>query len=128
MCIYVPKHGIVIIEIYSNNKSVYTLYTVVVSLSYILPKCAKTGEPKDEHCVLQCTYKSYYICDPIPLDNPKNHIALPYITLDLLTVVLTIELIEEKFGRNFHLTEFLCKMKHRPGKPGQPDLYADIFL
>ena len=44
----------------------------------------RLGEPKDEHCVLQCTYKSYYICDPIPLDNPKNHIALPYITWGLI--------------------------------------------
>ena len=80
MCIYVSMHGVVIIEIYSNNKWVNTLYTVVASLSYILPKCAKTREPKDEHCVSWCTHKSYYICDPIPLDNPKNHTALPYIT------------------------------------------------
>ena len=35
-----------------------TLYTVVVSLSYILPKCAKTREPKDEHCVSWYTYIS----------------------------------------------------------------------
>ena len=59
-------HGIVIIEIYSNNKKVNTLHTVVTSPSYILPKCTKTREPKDEHCV--------------PLDNLKNHKALPYIT------------------------------------------------
>ena len=52
-----------------------------MSLSYIPPKCAKTREPKDECCVSQCTYISNNIYDPIPLDNPKNHIALPYITL-----------------------------------------------
>ena len=46
-------HGIVIIEIYSKNKKVNTLYTVVASPSYIQPKCAKTREPKDECCVLQ---------------------------------------------------------------------------
>ena len=48
-------HGIVIIEIYSHNKQVNTLYTAVASFSYVLPKCAKTREPKDEHCVLWCT-------------------------------------------------------------------------
>ena len=72
--------GIVIIEIYSNNKLVNTLSTVVASLSYILPKCAKTREPEDEHCVLWCTYINYPIHDPIPLDNPNNHIVLLYIT------------------------------------------------
>ena len=41
----------------------------------------KTREPKDEHCVLQCTHMSYNIHDPIPLDNCKNHTALPYITI-----------------------------------------------
>ena len=56
------------------------LYTVVASLSYILPKCAKTREPEDEHCVLQCTYINYPICNLVPLDNTKNHLALPYIT------------------------------------------------
>ena len=74
-------HGIVIIEIYSYNKRVNTLYTVVTSPSYILPKCVKTREPKDEHCVSWCTHISYNIRDPIPLDNLKNHTALPYITL-----------------------------------------------
>ena len=51
-----------------------------MSLSYIPPKCAKTTEPEDKCCVLWCTYISYHIHDPIPLDNPKNHIALLYIT------------------------------------------------
>ena len=68
------------IEIYSYNERVNTLYTVVMSASYILPKCVKTREPKDEHCVLWCTHISYNTCDPIPLDNLKNHTALPYIT------------------------------------------------
>ena len=63
-------HGIVKIEIYSYNKQANTLYTVVTSLSHILPKCVKTREPKDEHCVLQCTNISYYIHDPISLDKP----------------------------------------------------------
>ena len=74
MCIYVSMHGIVIIRIYSTNKKVNTLYTLVVSHSYILPKCAKTRKPEDKHCVSWCTYKNYNICDPIPLDNLKNHI------------------------------------------------------
>ena len=52
-----------------------------MSLSYILHKCAKTREPKSGHCVSWCTYIGYYIRDPIPLDNPKNHITLPYITV-----------------------------------------------
>ena len=83
MCIYVSMHGIVIIEIYSYNKRVITLYTVVMSSSYIPPKCAKTREPKDKHCVSWCTHISYTICNPISLDNLKNHTALPYITLDM---------------------------------------------
>ena len=75
MCIYVSIHGIVIIELYSNNKKVNTLYTVVMSHYYILPKCVKTRELKDEYfCVLQCTYISYNIHDPILLDNLKDHI------------------------------------------------------
>ena len=81
-------HGIVIIEIYSYNKKVYTLYTVVMSHSYILPKCAKTREPKDKHCVSWCTYISYNMHNPLPLDNLKNHTALPYITLDASIVYL----------------------------------------
>ena len=43
-------------NIYSHNKEVNMLYTVVMFTYYILPKCAKTREPKDKHCVLQCTY------------------------------------------------------------------------
>ena len=79
-------HGIVIIEIYSYNKRVNALYTVLVSPSYILPKCAKTREPQDKHCVSRYTHISYNINDPIPLDNLKNHTALPYITLDRFKV------------------------------------------
>ena len=67
------------------------MYTVVASLSYILPKCAKTREPEDEHCVLWCTHGTYYICDPIPLDNPKNHSALPFITWGLIQDLKSIK-------------------------------------
>ena len=37
-----------------------------------------TREPKDEHCVLQCTLT----CGTLPLDNSKtcSHPALPYMT------------------------------------------------
>ena len=51
-------YGIVIIEIYSYNKRVNTLYTAVASPSYILPKHAKTREPEDKNCVSQCIYLS----------------------------------------------------------------------
>ena len=34
-------HGIVMIEIYSYNKQVNILYTVVASLFYMLPKCER---------------------------------------------------------------------------------------
>ena len=46
----------------------------------------KTREPEDEHCVLRCTYIYIYICDTLPLDNPKIHLhtALPYITWGLI--------------------------------------------
>ena len=81
MCIYVFMHGVLIEERYSYNKQVNTLYTVVVSPSYIPPKCAKTREHEDKHCVSWCTRISYNICNPIPLDNLKNHTALPYITV-----------------------------------------------
>ena len=60
------------------------MYTVVASLSYVLPKSAKTREPKDEHFVLWCPYKSNNIGDPIPLDNLKNPTALPYIAWGLI--------------------------------------------
>ena len=84
MCIYVSMHSILMIEIYNYNKQVNTLYSVVASLSYILPECVKTREPRDEHGVSWCTYISYHICDPIPLDNPKDHTALLYITWGLI--------------------------------------------
>ena len=41
-------------------------------------------EPKDEHCVLQCTNTSKNICGPICLDKPKNHTTLTYITWGLI--------------------------------------------
>ena len=80
MCIYVFIYGIVKIEICSYNKEVNTLYTVVMFNYHILPKCAKTGKPEDEHCVSWCTYTSDNIHDPLPLDKLKNHTALLYIT------------------------------------------------
>ena len=55
-----------------------------MSLSHILPKCVKIREPEDEHCVLWCTHKGYYVHDPMPLDNSKNHTVLPYITWGLI--------------------------------------------
>ena len=77
-------YGIVKVEeyIYIHNKEVNTLYTVVIFTYYILPKCAKTREPKDEHCVSWCTYVRDNIHDPIPLDKLNNHTALPYIMID----------------------------------------------
>ena len=53
------------------------------SISYILPKCVKTSEPKDKHCVSWCIHISYHMHDTIPLDNPKAYIniVLPYITV-----------------------------------------------
>ena len=34
-------------------------YTSHISVSLILPKCAKIREPKDKCCVLQCTFILY---------------------------------------------------------------------
>ena len=100
-----------------------------MSLSYILPKGAKTREPKDEHCVLCCTYKSYYICNPIPLDNPKNHTALPYITWGLIwdlknetersqltnftRLSSRISKIRERKKRSFHANKLLISKERR---------------
>ena len=47
-------YGIVKIGIYSHNKGKYFVCNCHV-ISYILPKCAKTREPEDEHCIPQCT-------------------------------------------------------------------------
>ena len=63
----------------------------------IPPKCAKTREPEDEHCVSWCTYiyiyiyiYIIYIYDTLPLDNLKiySYLALPYTTLDYSPQVL----------------------------------------
>ena len=70
LCIY----DIVIkVDYCSYNKGEY-----FVSISHviilILPKCVKTREPEDKHCVLLCTlYKEQikHIHDTIPLDKPK---------------------------------------------------------
>ena len=90
------------------------MYTVLVSLSYILPKCAKSKEPEDEHCVSWCMYISYHIHDPIPLDNPKNHTALPYITFKYLMYTLYTPILEylasEKSLENVSLTKMLPRM------------------
>ena len=49
-------YGIVKVEYGNYNKGEY-----FVSVSHIFtlipPKCAKTREPKDKHCVSQCPYK-----------------------------------------------------------------------
>ena len=104
-------HDIVIIEIYSTKKWVNTLYTVVTSLSHIPPKHTKTREPQDKHCVSWCTYKSYYICNPIPLDNPKNHTALPYITLTCyLSVLLCVSFLCVNVSTSLSLLSSLSLM------------------
>ena len=73
----------------------------------ILPKCVKTREPEDEHCVLLCTYISYCVCDPIPLDNPKNHTALPYTTWGLIQdIKIKKEIPTEIKSEEYQLTNF----------------------
>ena len=42
---------------YSNYNKGECLVSVSHVLTSIPPKCAKTREPEDEHCVLQCSYK-----------------------------------------------------------------------
>ena len=78
-------YSIVKVEIYSSNKGRYFVYSSHASF-YIPPKYTlpKTREPEDKHCVLQCTCTSENVHDPIPLDKPKNHTALPYITWGLI--------------------------------------------
>ena len=44
-------YGIVETGIYSHNKGIYFVCNCHVS-SYKPPKCVKTRESKDEHCVL----------------------------------------------------------------------------
>ena len=34
--------------------------------------------------IVYCGAPLYYLCNPIPLDNPKNNTALPYITWGLI--------------------------------------------
>ena len=46
-------YGIVKIEYNSHNKDEYFV-SISHIITSILPKCAKTGEPKDEHCVARC--------------------------------------------------------------------------
>ena len=46
-------YDIVKVELYSCNKGEY-LVSVSHVITLIQPKCTKTTEPEDEHCVLQC--------------------------------------------------------------------------
>ena len=46
--------GILKVEYSSYNKDKYFV-SISHIITLILPKCAKTREPKDEHCILQCT-------------------------------------------------------------------------
>ena len=47
-------YGIVKVEYYSYNIGEH-LVSVSHVITLIPPKCAKTREPEDEHCVSQCT-------------------------------------------------------------------------
>ena len=67
----------------------------------------KTRELKDKHCVLQCTNTSKNICDPIPLDKPKNHTALPYITIDV--VLLKNNVLTNAFDTKHKPRLRICK-------------------
>ena len=53
-------------------------------MALILPKHVKTREPKDEHCVSQCTLT----CNTLPLDNSKtySHPALLSITKESIPI------------------------------------------
>ena len=94
------------------------MYTVVMSLSYILPKRAKTRQPKDEHCVSQCTHISYIICDAIPLDNLKNHTALPFTTKKIILHAYRSEILQLCIGHvtlNNKVIEYQCDFFVVPG-------------
>ena len=47
-------YGIVKVDKYSCNKGEYFVSESCVILP-ILPKCMKTRETEDDHCMLQCT-------------------------------------------------------------------------
>ena len=47
-------YDIVKVEYNSYNKGEHFV-SISHVITLILPKCVKTREPKDEHCVLQCT-------------------------------------------------------------------------
>ena len=49
-------YGIVKVEYSDYNKGEYFVY-ISHAITLILPKSAKTREPEDEHCVLQCTWE-----------------------------------------------------------------------
>ena len=71
-------YGIVIIEIYSCNKELYTYKVARFSLSYCL-SMQRLENPKTS-----VVYHGapIYICNTLPRDNPKicSHLALPYIS------------------------------------------------
>ena len=46
-------YGIVKVDYYSCNKGEY-LVSISHVITLILPKCVKTREPEDKHCVSQC--------------------------------------------------------------------------
>ena len=51
-------YGIVKVEYYSYNIGEYIIHISHI-ITLIPPKCAKTGEPEDECCVLWCTQQKY---------------------------------------------------------------------
>ena len=100
------------------------MYTVVTSPSYILPKCAKTREPKDEHCVLWCSHISYNIHEPyIPGQPQESHSTAlhnnilnekrepPTLRLKKLIEVLSQYSFKVKFmrGKDMTISDFLSR-------------------
>ena len=77
-------YGIIKIEIYSCNKELYTYKVAWFSLSYCL-SVQRLENPKMS-IVYHGAPTYIYICDTLPLDNPKthSHLALPYITWGLI--------------------------------------------
>ena len=49
-------YGIGTVEYNRCNKGEYFV-SIGHVIILILPKCVKTREPKDKHCVLQCTWE-----------------------------------------------------------------------
>ena len=81
-------YGIVIIEIYSCNKELYTYKVAWFSLLYCL-SMQRLENPKTN--IVYCGAPTHtYICDTLPLDNPKiySHLALLYITIGSSIILL----------------------------------------